>query len=155
MQVIGIYLKSFIGFLSVVLLLGLVLGSCDNGNKEIQQAIKKEVIGIHDEIMPKMREIVELKEQLKQIQNDFADQSGNSESMEKVTKLRQLQTDLNESESAMRTWMQEFKIELPEETPHEEIVEYYQTEKEEISAVRARMLAGIDAAKTFLSDNNE
>ncbi len=155
MNNIGIYLRSLTGLLVLIALVGVGLGSCDNGHKEVEQELKKKVIDIHDEIMPRMREIVELKEQLQLLQDNLAGNNANEATVAKVTQLRQIQSGLNEAENSMRTWMQEFKVTLPEDTPHESVIEYYEEEKAEISQVRENMLSSIDAAKTFIEVHKE
>jgi len=152
---IGIYLRSLAGLLVLIALVGIGLGSCDNGHKEVEQKLKKEVIDIHDEIMPRMREIVELKERLQLLQDNLTENNANEATAEKVTQLRQIQSDLNDAENSMRTWMREFKLTLPEDTPHERVMEYYEDEKSDISQVKENMLSSIEAARTFIEANKE
>jgi len=148
-------------FKRVVLLCGMV-GMCiamsctgkSSETQKMQQDLKKEVISIHDEVMPKMREIGELKEQLDAIEDKFVE-SNNEEVTQKVSELRKIVGQLEEAEHAMRDWMQDFKISFPEETPSSEVVEYYEAEKAKIESVKVSMNTSIDTAESFIESNKE
>ena len=53
-------------FLRIFFIAVMLLNSCGDKDKEAQEELYKKVIAVHDEIMPKMGDIMKYKKQLKE-----------------------------------------------------------------------------------------
>ncbi len=136
-------MKNFGFSISVAVFLFLFVG-CNGSSEAIEQedALKDEVFAIHDEVMPRMSDIVRLKGSLKEMPTDSINE------MEAKT----AHTQLEKAEDAMMDWMNKFTPpgKLRETKSHEEIMDYLQNEKLEITKVRDAMNSSIEAAEQFL-----
>ncbi len=94
---------------------------------------------IHDEVMPRMDDIVRLKRELKET-------IGKSSSLvpEKRKELEQKIVQLDSASKAMMQWMNDFR---PEEYTGEELREYLESEMERVTKVKELMLESIEKAK--------
>lgn len=97
------------------------------------------VMDIHDEVMPRMDDIVRLKRELKET-------IGKSSSLvpEKRKELEQKIVQLDSASKAMMQWMNDFR---PEEYTGEELREYLESEMERVTKVKELMLESIEKAK--------
>ncbi len=122
------------------------LSSCGDTNPEIgkEELLRNEVFVIHDEVMPKMSDIVRLKGGLIELQTDSTNDA----------EVKAALTQLEKAEDAMMGWMNNFTgpEKLRESKSHEEIMAYLQNEMLEISKVRDVMNNSIGAAERILSD---
>ncbi|MCU0348517.1 MAG: hypothetical protein MUC59_16380 [Saprospiraceae bacterium] len=123
-------------------LMTIALG-CSNANAEKENALRDEVFVIHDEVMPRMSEIVTMKGKLKDFQMD------STLSIE----ANALTVRLEKAEEGMMDWMNKFtQVEkLRESKNHEEIMAYLEAEKQRISKVSDDMNSSIEAAERFLA----
>lgn len=112
--------------------------SCGNRTAEKQKIVNEleaEVIGIHDEVMPKMSDIERLSSALK---TELRDTTYSPEVREDIRVTVAL---LAEGDSLMWEWMHAYK--KPENVPLDTVFEYFQREKERVTKVRDVMLDGI------------
>lgn len=118
-------------------ILFLLLGSCKEGAKiENQESpLYKEVMEIHDAVMPEMSTIHAIKRDLKDIQTDKT----------KDLVLENIKA-LDDADEAMMAWMAAFK--LPEDKSSEK--EYLEAEKIKISQVSELMYTSIKNGKQVL-----
>ncbi len=134
-----------IAFLTMTMVSLLLVCSCETKNPDFEQedSLRNEVFAIHDEVMPKMSDIVRLKGGLIEMPTDSI-----SGPMVKATNAQ-----LEKSEDAMMNWMNNFKSpeKLRESKNHEEIMAYLENEKLEIAKVRDEMKNSIEAAERILS----
>lgn len=137
-----------------LMLIVLLLAGCgQTGNQEQQEAngtdreqLYDEVIAVHDEVMPKMQTIMNLKEQLRQkIDSLAADTVANQAQLEKV---RSLTEALDQADEAMMSWMRGFKRDYGEMT-EEEIMDYLNQEKEKIEQVAEQTETAIREAREY------
>lgn len=143
--------RTFAKIWIAVFFVALACPACGPGKAEREQKqqeeLAKEVIGIHDEVMPHMGELVKLRKRLKEHINGWAaDSTGNSASIQEA---RKLVNDLDAADKAMMDWMHEYNggQGLYE---HEAIMEYLGNEKTKIQTVETDMERSMDAAKEFL-----
>lgn len=122
--------------------------NCQNPENSQQEALKKEVFVIHDEVMPKTADINRLQRKLRAIKKD--NKSLDSASQQNIT-LTLLQ--LERAHDSMMVWMNNFKspAKLRASRSHEEIIEYLEEEKLKIQQVRDSMLTSIQAGNQLLS----
>lgn len=115
-------------------------------------ALKAEVLAVHDSVMPQMETIVSLKalagRQLKALDSLTA---ANPKQPEPVRKqqLDSLIVALDAADESMMQWMQQFDSQMAGKT-EEEKVAYLKSEKARIEAVRSRMLTSIAEGQKLL-----
>lgn len=105
------------------------------------QALYDQVMDVHDEVMPKMDEIMKLKRELQ-------DKIANSPDMvvERKEQLEKVISNLDSASTAMMNWMHEFNP-LPDSVDQERAREYLESEMERIRKVKTLTLESIDKAK--------
>lgn len=139
----------------LVLILGsaITIFSCQNqqqkqdaseANKEVsseaekEHILYKEVMAIHDEVMPLMGELMAMNKKIK----------NKDSSSQKATELVVYLEEANES---MMDWMRKFNPNIDNMT-HEETMNYLEEEKKKIVEVREKMLSAQNKASAFLSE---
>lgn len=139
--------KLIIAFL--VLTPVLLFINCQNAEHQSEEALKKEIFVIHDDVMPKTSEINRLQRKLRGIKKE----NTSLDSMQQQ-KLTALLKQLEEAHDGMMVWMNNFKspAKLRASKSHQEIMEYLNEEKSKIEKVRDDMLMSIDAGDTMLND---
>lgn len=145
------YLHTFL----IILLLSFSLFSCKQQTSAVEkkgapdevEALKQEVMGVHDETMPRIETLMNLKKQLKEkvAQTDTTD-GGNRE---KVATMLLTVKQLEEADEAMMQWMRTYND--PDQTMGKaKALKYLELKKEEILEVKQQMEASETAAKTIL-----
>jgi hypothetical protein len=140
------------------LMLALALWSCGNKSNEDKhdhnpeaadieasgnQELYNEVMKIHDEVMPRMDNIRELKSKLK----DRLDKSQNLTQIERV-QIDAMIAKLDSAGDGMMIWMREFRP-LPDSLGEEKAREYLENEMERVKVVRAKILEALEDAKAM------
>ena len=143
-------MKTKIGF--YIIALSLVSACTQSGNHEghsseesntdnPNQALYDQVMDIHDEVMPKMEDIYQLK---KELQEKIADSKDMAE--DKKQELELLVTQLDSAERLMMDWMHHFNP-LPDSADQEKARAYLESEIEKIKKVKELMNESIEKAK--------
>ena len=129
--------------------------SCKSDTDSVSQA-EKDVFAIHDEIMPKMDDMMKLKKQLKQRVTtlDSLKASGSAaatlrtdEEKEQATRLNR---DLTVADSLMMNWMGGYKSDTLTKVSSEEALKYLAAQKDQITDVKTKVNTSIDQARQFL-----
>ena len=109
----------------------------DNPN----QVLYDQVMDVHDEVMPRMDEIMKLKRSLQE-------QIANTPDMvvERKRQLERMISNLDSASNAMMDWMHKFNP-LPDTTDQEKARAYLESEMERIRNVKTLMLESIDKAR--------
>jgi len=132
----------------------LIYGCDSNAEKDKITGLETEVLTIHDEVMPKMDEIMTLKSQLsKKIQSMDSLQNEGISSItfaEERIKAVDLNQKLNESDKLMMQWMHEYHGDSAKKLKSDQALAYFEKEKEKILNVKQTTLRSIEEAKTFL-----
>jgi hypothetical protein len=139
----------------IMLLLSFSLLSCNQqtsaaDNKETPdevEALKQEVMGVHDEIMPRIGTLMNLKKQLKErvAQLDTAKEADKDKAAALLPTIKQLE----EADEAMMQWMRTY--EDPEQAMGKaKALEYLELKRKEILTVKEKMEASETAAKAML-----
>ena len=123
----------------VPIILFTFLSACDK-KPDNQKIMIDEVMAIHDEVMPKMDEIMSLKSSLDSVSKVSADS----------VKARELSSALEVADNKMMDWMEEYNPDLLKGKSSEEISKYYADEKAKISSVKDLTDKSIEDAKAFL-----
>ncbi|GAA4429425.1 hypothetical protein GCM10023188_14770 [Pontibacter saemangeumensis] len=111
------------------------------------EALKGGVMGVHDEIMPRIGTLMHLKKELKEkvAQLDTADADSKDEAAALLLTIK----DLEEADEAMMQWMRTY--EDPDQAMGKaRALEYLELKRKEILTVKEKMEASETAAKSML-----
>ncbi|MCU0469668.1 MAG: hypothetical protein MUF58_13795 [Arcicella sp.] len=111
-----------------------------NKAEDKQKIMIDEVMAIHDEVMPKMDQIMSLKSSLDSIAKVSPDS----------LKARQLYVALDSADIKMMDWMENYDSESVKGKPESEVMKYLADEKAKISDVKTLTNKSIEEAKAFL-----
>ncbi|KAA6438584.1 viral A-type inclusion protein [Dyadobacter flavalbus] len=132
----------------------LVYGCNSDAEKDKITGLETEVLTLHDEVMPKMDEIMTLKSQLsRKIQHMDSLQNEGISSItfaEERIKAVDLNQKLNESDKLMMKWMHEYRGDSAKKLKSDQALAYFEKEKEKILNVKQTTLKSIQEAETFL-----
>lgn len=122
------------------MLIPFLIISCELKDKEIEK-LKSETIAIHDEVMPKMDNIMKLKTSLK----TELDSLSNEDS----TNVQGLIISLENADKAMMNWMRNYDPQMKDMSDDEKI-EYLKNQKSSIQEVSELMKSSISEAEDYL-----
>lgn len=114
------------------------LTSCQNDLKK-EENLRKEVMDLHDQVMPKMEEIYDLKTTLAKIEDTLSEDR-------RIEAVRKRKERLIQADDSMMNWMRNFK-DPDKNQDHEFKMNYYLNEKKKMESVRMFMELSIDSAK--------
>jgi hypothetical protein len=106
-----------------------------------------QVMDIHDEVMPRMEELYNLK---KDIQEKLKDPSGIAEEQQRILKSRLARID--SVSKMMMDWMHQFNP-LPDSVDQEEARAYLESQMEKIRKVKVEMTSILEKAKDEAAKN--
>lgn len=112
--------------------------------------LEEEVMYIHDDVMPRMSNIMKHKEKINEL---LSDSTWHTSNPEYVTILRTTLDKLNEAEKAMWDWMHNYSDVYGQLQTDQQKSDFLNQEKEKISEVRVLMLESIEQAEVELSKN--
>lgn len=134
----------------ILLVISLILAfACDDTDKKEEQSLKKSVLEIHDEVMPQMQVLEQMKEKLLQIEAELVDDN-TEDHADEVAQIQNMAKELTRSGEAMMTWMREYEPQIPEDMEHEQAMTYLESEKEKIESVRTLIQGSIAAADSLI-----
>jgi hypothetical protein len=138
-------------FKPVFLLILLWVTSCQGEKVDETQALKDEVIAIHDEVMPYMGELRSLKKEI-ELKSDSLSKEDSVAYAEKISHLNQLAEKLENAFEGMFVWMRQFKA--PEEdTDKKEAKAYLEDQKILVEKVNTDIKTALEKAKSELNKN--
>ncbi len=121
------------------LAVGLLMAACGQSSSvsEAQlQTLEKEVMAVHDEVMPRMTEVVLLAEQ--------ADSLSITDSLT----YKPIAEALHKADKDMMHWMRSYH--LPKEAPAQEQMQYLQHQKVLVDSLRIHILSAIQQAQNHI-----
>lgn len=138
--------------LSTVLLSALIalllFSSCDDGGQAEREALRDEVMAIHDEVMPKMGD---LRKARKSLESLAASMRSDTTSIARVQDLTARAIEIEVANEAMMAWMRQYNPEIMTDgTPHEEVMNYLNEQKDAIEKVRDQMNQALSAGEEVL-----
>ena len=114
----------------------------DPVDDESNQALYEEVMGIHDEVMPKMDDLYRLK---KQLQDEIASTPDLTE--EKKLEMQQTIQQLDSANTSMMVWMRQF--DPPSDSSNQEALrEYLETQLEMVKKMREEVMRALEKGKS-------
>ncbi len=117
----------------------LLLGACSDARQKMTDALDQQVMKVHDEVMPKMGKVLELKKQINQKIDSCATQ-GCKDSLQKISYM------LTKADEDMMQWMRAFERPAGLDTA----VQYYKSQMEAVVKVKQEVEQGIAAAEQAL-----
>jgi hypothetical protein len=130
------------------------LAGC-NSEKEKVIELETEVLAMHDEVMPRLDEIMTLKTRLSKkivsmdsLQNEGI--TGNDLAQQRMIAV-DINQRLNESDKRMMKWMQEYNGDSAKKLSPAQSILYFESEKAKIGEVKEITLKSIQEAKDYLN----
>jgi len=106
--------------------------------KQHEDSLYSVVMGIHDEIMPKMQDIFNIKTAL---EDKLSNNDINNDSLVLII------NQLEQAEAGMLNWMRSFQ---PDKTVgHDSLMQYYRSEKEKIENVKGDIETSLEKVKSM------
>lgn len=140
-------MKLFSSFL--ILLFSMLVLACANPLIEANKEMRAQIIGVHDEVMPKIGQLMSLeKKALAQADSLFVQDSTASTEIEAI---RSLAGQLNQAHEGMFVWMRQYSLEEEGKTP-EEIKTYLDEQLVKVNQVNADIKAALEQAASKLKD---
>jgi hypothetical protein len=134
---------------SLIFLFSVLVFACANPLVETNKAMRAQIIGVHDEVMPKMGELMSLqKKALAQADSLYAQ---DSTATAQIESMRTLAGQLDQAYEGMFVWMRQYSLEEEGKTP-EEIKIYLDDQLLKVNQVNADIKAALDQAATQLKD---
>ncbi len=134
---------------SLILILSMLVLACANPLIETNKEMRAQIIGVHDEVMPKMGELMSLqKKALAQADSLYAQ---DSTATAQIESMRSLAGQLDQAYEGMFVWMRQYSLEEEGKTP-EEIKTYLDDQLLKVNQVNADIKAALEQAGTQLKD---
>ena len=140
-------MKLFSSFL--ILLFSMLVLACANPLIEANKEMRAQIIGVHDEVMPKIGQLMSLeKKALAQSDSLFAQDSTATTDIEAM---RSLAGQLNQAHEGMFIWMRQYSLEEEGKTP-EELKTYLDEQLVKVNQVNSDIKAALEQAASKLKD---
>ena len=123
--------------------------ACNEKKKNAVEELKEKVFAVHDEIMPKMGDIMRYKKQLNKRIDDLND-AGADENAEKITELKKVVEELDSSQEGMMNWMHEFNSNF-DDMVEDQILKYLNDQMTKIENVAKATNKALNDAEEILS----
>jgi hypothetical protein len=134
---------------SLILLLSFLVLSCANPLIEANKEMRAQIIGVHDEVMPKIGQLMSLeKKALAQADSLLAQ---DSTATDEIEGMRSLAGQLNQAHEGMFVWMRQYSLEEEGKTP-EEIKTYLDEQLVKVNQVNGNIKAAMEQAASKLKD---
>jgi hypothetical protein len=134
---------------ALTLLISFLVLACANPLIEENKEMRAQIIGVHDEVMPKMGELMSLqKKALAQADSLYAQ---DSTATAQIESMRTLAGKLDQAYEGMFVWMRQYSLEEEGKTP-EEIKTYLDDQLLKVNQVNTEIKAALDQAATQLKD---
>lgn len=128
--------------------------ACNNDASKIGK-LETEVLAVHDEVMPKMDNIMSLQGKLKKklVELDSLQLSGISSNTiaEERIKIVDLHKNLGIADSLMMEWMHRYDGDSAKNLPVQEAIGYFNSEMQKIQEVKVLTNKSIEEAETFIN----
>jgi Mg2+ and Co2+ transporter CorA len=148
-------MTKFVCSVAGILISSAFFGACQKGEDAVKEA-ENEVFAIHDEVMPKMGDVMKLRKQLNQrisaLDSTAATRSaaGALRTDEEKEQARLLSRNLTNADSLMMNWMSQYKGDTLTKLSPDDALRYLSEQKEQITDVKTKFNSSIDQARQFL-----
>lgn len=132
-----------------ILSLGLILMACGDGID--REALRKQVMDVHDEVMPQWGGIGKLKSQ---VLKKAADLEAADSTDAKITELRDIAIELDAAYQVMSVWMQDWQKNAKPfesgEAGKEETLAFFKSEQDRVDKMKVQIQSAVATAKEAL-----
>ncbi len=128
----------------------LVMGSCTNAEQKQLEQLQNEVLAVHDDVMPHMGTVNELKTSLVE-KNEMLKASEDSSQIDQVILNDMLITKLDQAHEGMMAWMRQFER-IDEQREVAENRQYLEDQLQMIQQVKTDMDQAIQSAEQALTE---
>ncbi|NBB20861.1 hypothetical protein GVN20_15945 [Runella sp. CRIBMP] len=132
----------------------LMVAACQNGEQVQINTLEKEVMMIHDAVMPKMGELVALENTLRkhisQTDSLLKIKPNDSTLQQALEQYRFLASQLQEADRSMMEWMHDYNGDSLKKLPPSQAIQALTQEKIKIEQVSDDMLKSIEDTQNFL-----
>ena len=140
-------MKLFSSFL--IFLFSVLVFACANPLIEANKEMRAQIIGVHDEVMPKIGQLMSLqKKALAQADSLFAQDSTATTDIEAM---RSLAGQLNQAHEGMFVWMRQYSLDEEGKTP-EELKTYLDEQLVKVNQVKMDIKAALEQAASKLKN---
>jgi len=136
--------------LSLLILTFVLLTSCANENESARKALLDKVLEVHDQVMPKMGDIMKYKKQLNTKIDELVE-AGAEENADQIAQLKTAVTSLENSHEGMMSWMRGFNSNFDDKV-EQEVMAYLDDQMTRIEAVAKETDAALQKAEELLSE---
>lgn len=145
----------------VVVLIVVTMASCGRGEngdatnvtitkEEQRNELYQQVIVIHDEVMPKMEDIINLQDKIR-IQLDSLIEIDSTS--ERIIILQEMNLKLESADKSMMNWMREFDVDMnSDEVNQDEAIEYLENEMRRIEEVKEVVNTSIEEVQRSIRE---
>ena len=119
---------------------------CNNQHKESESKLNRDIMAVHEDVMPKMAEVNRLKRQLSQFKDATPD-----ENAEMKDSLINTILMLSKMEDNMSDWMDNYKYPNPDVT-HEQMLTYLSGQRDTVKHLSDDIYMSIAIANGFLKN---
>jgi hypothetical protein len=134
---------------ALILLTFFLVLACSNPLIEANKEMRAQIIGVHDEVMPKMGELMSL--QKKALAQADSLHAQDSTATAEIEGMRTLAGQLDQAYEGMFVWMRQYSLEEEGKTP-EEIKTYLDEQLLKVNQVNADIKAALEQAGAQLKD---
>ena len=148
-------MTKFVSSVAGLLIIGAFSWACQSNEDAVKQA-ENEVFAIHDEVMPKMGDVLKLRKQLNQRISslDSAQATGSAAGTlrtdEEKEQARLLSRNMSNADSLMMYWMNHYKGDTLTKLSPDDALRYLSEQKDQITDVKTKFNTSIDQARQFL-----
>ncbi|MFM2249540.1 MAG: hypothetical protein RLZZ358_467 [Bacteroidota bacterium] len=134
---------------SLIFIFSIFVLACANPLIETNKEMRAQIIGVHDNVMPKMGELMSLqKKALAKADSLYAQ---DSTATAQIESMRTLAGQLDQAYEGMFVWMRQYSLEEEGKTP-EEIKTYLDDQLLKVNQVNAEIKSALEQAGTQLKD---
>ena len=140
-------------YLLFALLLVLGINGCKDETAAAAEAMKEEVMALHNQDMVSWGKISGLKSSLKKKLEDLNAMEAEDNDNTLKESINQAVAELEEADDAMKKWMNDYKNDNPgEKAPAEELLTFYKEQKEKMVKVGDMIHESLEQASALLED---
>ncbi|MEZ4721132.1 MAG: hypothetical protein R2813_04565 [Flavobacteriales bacterium] len=136
----------------VIVTATMIVVGCSNPEMEKVNQLKAQCIKVHDEVMPRLGEVVSLSSEVAKERKALMDDTTQS-AADYRSELASHVLVLDSAHEAMMLWMEEYEPEFEAKYGVDSAVRYYSNELERIGAVSELMLKSIEDGKKVLDSH--
>ena len=125
------------------------MSSCGDKKQSAQEALKDKVMAVHDEIMPKMGDIMKYKKELNAKIKTLTE-AGAEENADQIDELKKAVEGLENSHEGMMNWMHQYNSNF-EDKVQEEVMAYLKDQMTKIEDVAKTTNSALKKAKELLA----